>query len=374
LIATASAGEVARVPLVDALALGPERWDALVASSPSPSPFMRWAWLDAWAATAAPDALRESFVLMLRGSTGCDQALLPLGLRPVAFRRAAPLALTWAAGSVGCPDHLDIPARPDLVLDPMLPALEALPWDLVMLSGVAADGANVTRLVEAFARRGFPVRRARVDGCPFLDLPASWDDYLVSLSPTRRQSIRRKERKLIREHAGVVTDYAPERIEEGWAHLCSLHRQRWGGPGALGIPALERLLRRYAGALAANDELWLTTLDLDGEPAAAWLGFAWRDTVYFYQGGRAPRWEPQSVGQVLMGVMIRRAIEHGFRRFDFLRGRDAYKLSWTSTERVVEEVIVFRRGHRGAWLRALDWTARQRARAFRRGEYAGGDA
>jgi len=48
--------------------------------------------------------------------------------------------------------------------------------------------------------------------------------------------------------------------------------------------------------MAEQQRLWLTTLDLDGRPVAAWYGFASGDTVYFYQGGRDPRGSGESGG------------------------------------------------------------------------------
>ena len=105
-----AACEAARVPLRDALAYGPELWDELVASSPVPSPFMKWAWNSAWAGAATPAEVETSFAVVLNGSAGPARAVLPLSTRLVSFRRRKVRALTWAAGSVGCPDHLDVPA------------------------------------------------------------------------------------------------------------------------------------------------------------------------------------------------------------------------------------------------------------------------
>ena len=353
---------VARIALTDALAWGEGKWDDVVASSPMPSPFMRWGWHDAWAQSAPADEVDSSFTVTVHGSDGSLEAFLPLGISAITFRRARVTALTWATRGLGCPDHLDIPAPGGTRMEDIVALLERLPWDLVLLSGVAEGAANVSALVDAFGRRRYRARWTVLDSCPYLDLPTSWDAYLNGLSASRRQAIRRRERKLSREHAVTVTDYGVDRWEEGWSHLISLHEQRWGGPGALGIPALSRLLRRYTSVLASRGELWLTTLDIDGEPVAAWCGFTSGDTVYFYQSGRAPKWESDSVGHVLMGIMIRRAIEAGYRRFDFLRGRDPYKLSWTSTERLIYDVVIFRRGWRGLWLRALDYVGRVRAR------------
>lgn len=362
--------EIARVPLRDAIGYGPEVWDELVGSSPVPSPFMRWAWHSAWMDAAAPEEVESSFAVVINGSNGRPQALLPLGARTIAFRRVDVHALTWAVGSVGCPDHLEVPAVRGTDLRGTIPLLEAVPWDVIVLSGVAEGAANVEGLTDALAARGHGVRRAVVDACPYLDLPATWDEYLATLSASRRQLLRRKERKLIRESAGVVTDYAPDRVDEGWSRLRALHERRWGGPGALGAPLVDRLLRGFLSSLAERNELWLTTFDVHGEPAAAWCGFAWRDTVYFYQGGRDPKWDRESVGTVLLGAMIRRAIERGYKRFDLLRGRDAYKDAWTSAWRPIYEVVIFRRGWRGAWLRGVDLLGRVRARVRARPEFA----
>ena len=361
---------ITRLSLIDALARGSERWDAMLGSSASTSPFMRWAWHDAWAASASPEALQASFAILVGDPDAPVTGALPLGLRAVSFRRKRVTALTWAIGNIGCPDHLDFPLPPDAPLDDVIPLLEALPWDLIVFGGVADPAPNVTRLTEGFARRGFPVRRAPLDTCPWIALPDSWDTYLAGLSATRRQSIRRQERRLQREHTLTLTDYGVDRLDEGWRHLVSLHAARWGGPGVLGDPRLNCLLRRFSGELAASDELWLTTLDLDGQAVAAWHGFACGDTVYFYQSGRDPAYDSKSVGTTLMAAMIRRAIERGYRRFDLLRGDDAYKKDWGAVKRPIHEVVVFRPGWRGVWLRALDWVGRTRARLRSRPEFA----
>ena len=357
----ATAGNVARLSLAEALACGAEIWDGIVRRSPTPSPFMRWAWHNAWLETALSDEADSAFVLAVHGPDRSIDALIPLALRSTSFRRAPARALVWPIGDLGCPDHLDLPATPDALFDQVTPWLEGEAWDLVLLRNVADGAAGVARLCAAVERRGYAVRRSPGEACPYLDLPATWDAYLASLSPTRRQTIRRKERALGREHTVAISDYSPHRVEDGWRHLRVLHEQRWGHAGAFADARLERLLRRFTSDLAERDEVWLTTLDVDGTPVAAWYGFAWLDTVYFYQGGRDPEWESHSVGAVLMGAMIRRAIERGYRRFDFLRGREPYKLSWTSTERLEYDVVVFRRGWRGAFLRGLDVIGAARA-------------
>jgi CelD/BcsL family acetyltransferase involved in cellulose biosynthesis len=357
------------MPLSDALALGGATWEALEASAAAPSPFMSWAWHRAWADAAPGADVAASEALVLRGADGVVQAILPMRLQRVSFHRVPVTALTWAVGDAGCPDHLDLLSRPGAPVDELATALEALPWELLILSNLAPGAETTQRLSESFATRGYEVRRQKLWVCPYLELSADWERYLATLTPTRRQTLRRKERQLQRQHGMRITDYEGAQVETGLNSLFSLHERRWdreGGAGAFQDPSVRRLHRRFAAELAARRQLWLSTLDIEGEPVAAWYGFTRGETVYFYQSGRNPDWERHSVGLVLMSAMIQRAIERGYRRFDFLRGADPYKQQWTATQQITEEITIFRRGLRGRALRALDTFGELRAR-LRRG-------
>jgi CelD/BcsL family acetyltransferase involved in cellulose biosynthesis len=362
------------VSLQDALDQGPVQWDRLLESSPVVSPFATWAWHRAWANAAPPEDLAASHVVMLRGAEGTLQAVLPVAVRPATFRRRPAAVLTWAIGDVGCPDHLEVPALPNAPLAALIPTLASLPWDVAILSNLAPEAPNAMRLAAAFTNAGFAVRRKTLWSCPYIELPATWEEYLASLSSSRRQRLRRYERKLQRDHTVTITDYGVERLEEGWQQLVSLHRQRWAGAGVFDDPQVARMHRSFLHELAGRGGLWLTTIELNGQPAAAWYGFTDRDTVHFYQSGRDLRWEDESVGVVLMTVMIRRAIERGYRRFDFLRGDEAYKGLWTASQRSTAELVIFRPGWRGLWLRGLDLAAllRARMRGRRAGDHARG--
>ena len=355
---------VTRASLSDALALGPDAWDALLARGTSPSPFMSWGWHRAWADSAPPEELDASRVLLLHGSDRALHAVVPVRMCRVQFHRVWVRALNWAIGDIGCPDQLDVLALAEADMRSLAAAIEAMPWEIIVLDNLVERAPNAERLCAALAARGHAIRRSPLWSCPRLELPRSWDIYLATLSANRRQILRRKERSLFRDHAAAVVDYGEDRLDEGWGHLLRLHEQRWDGAGggAFRDPRSERLQRQFAGEMAKQKRLWLSTLDLEGQPAAAWYGFSSGDTVYFYQGGRDPRWERESVGLVLMGMMIQRAIQQGYRAFDFLRGDDPYKQQWTPARRTTSETVIFRSGWRRLWLRALD-----AASAFRQG-------
>lgn len=357
-IASARSSVAARVPLPDALAFGPELWDQLLAQAGTRSPFLTWAWHRACADAVPPEELGSCQVVVLRGATGDVEAVFPFRVQRDRHWGVPVTELGWSFGDLGCPDHLDILATPEADFDALAGALQELPWVAIRLGNVAEAASNVARFCAACEERGWKVRRRSLGRYLYLELPGTWDGYLSSLSSHARHAIRRKERKLSREHDVTLTDYGQERLEEGLRHLQRLHAARWGGGGAFRDPVWERLHRRFTASLAERGQLWLATLDLDGEPAAAWYGFALGDTVYHYQSGRDPRREQARVGSVLMGLMIRRAIERGYRRLDLLRGEESYKTEWTQTARRCSEITVFRTGWRGAAFRRLDWIQR----------------
>lgn len=354
-----------RMSLSEALALGPDVWDEIRAQAESRSPFMSWEWHRAWA-DADPEAAAAEALVVRAGNA--VQAIVPLLSRHIRFHRVPVRALTWAIGDLGCPDHLDVLATPATDVAAFVPPLEEIEWDVIVLSNLAADAPVALRLAEAMAARGHATQRQPLWVCPYLDLTGDWESYLKNMSRNRRQALRYMDKNLRRHHTVTITDYDGARVEEGWERLVDLHERRWtdaGGAGAFRDPRVGRLHRRFTAELARRGQLWLTTLDLDGEPAAAWYGFTCGDTAYFYQSGRDPRWERESVGQVLLATMIRRAMERGLKRFDFLRGEDPYKRQWTTVGRTTEEITIFRRGWRGRWLRGVDTLAGVRARLRR---------
>lgn len=368
---TAQQSTAAHGSLVETLDLGASVWDELLGRANITSPFVSWAWHQAWREGSqncgeAQD-VTAARVVALRSGSGRLEALFPFRVSRTRFRGVPVQVLSWAIGDVGCPDHLELPASPEADLDALVDALEEVSWDVIVLNNVAQAASNLDRFCEACERRSWTVRRSPLWPCPYLELPGSWDAYLAQLSRHRREAVRRRERRLSREHKVSVSDYGGARFLEGWHHLTWLHSVRWGGEGVLREGwTTERLQRSFASWLDQRGQLWLSTLDVDGAPVAVWYGFVFADTVYYYQGGWDPRWAHSEVGSILLGAMIRRAIERRHRVFDFLRGAERYKAHWTSTSRPCYEIVVTRPSVRGAALRGLDWVARHRVRKWLR--------
>jgi CelD/BcsL family acetyltransferase involved in cellulose biosynthesis len=335
------------LPFVTALGLGAEAWDA--GDEAVTSPFQRFEWHAAWHSVASSHDRSAAFVLACFDEDGTIRDLMPLARSRKRIGMARARALTWPDEDLGCPDHLDVPLQ-DAAIHGVVDRILGLEWDVLMLGNLAENAPRAKRLADQLAKSGCHIAASAAEPCPGMDLPGSWDEYLAGQSATRRQTIRRKERKLTRSYEVVVRDYSGATFDEGWRTLNALHCERWAN-GTAFTPQVAQLHREFAKSLASRNALWLTTLELNGTAAAAWYGFTEGDTVFFFQSGRSVQHEQDSVGQVLMGMMIRRAIERGFRRFDFLRGDEPYKATWTSDRRTTWELFATRPGPRGAWLR-----------------------
>jgi glycosyltransferase involved in cell wall biosynthesis len=161
------------------------------------------------------------------------------------------------------------------------------------------------------------------DPCLIVDLPTSWDDYLISLP--------QKLRKSIREAQGEVRLLGAEGIEE----LFRLHGLRWKDKGEEGVLADTRV-QEFHREVARNFERegWLRLAGLfDGATCAGIVyAFERRDRLYFYLGGFDPRYTEWSPGNVLIAYLIEHALSHGIRWADFLRGSEPYKFRWGAKE------------------------------------------
>src|SRR5204863_193458 len=185
----------------------------------------------------------------------------------------------------------------------------------------SATGSNMTciPLVEALARDPAAweqLRERSRAASPF----AGWAWHRAWADSASEEELQASTGIVVRDARGRTAALLPVAVGTVTFRRRPVAGLSWaiGGGGTFSDPRVERLHRTFAAELSRQGRLWLTTLDLDGTPAAAWYGFADRDTVYFYQSGRDPRWEEKSVGVALMVKMIRRAIERGYRRFDFL--------------------------------------------------------
>ena len=347
-------------------------WDALVAVTPSATPFARYcvhrAWWEAYGATAHDQTLAVAdgagklvgiAPLMHRHELELGDVAARTSLRHAPGPALRPVPESATAVFFGASYHSDYatvlaaPADLPAVCDAVaayLAAQDCSHWDVVDLRRLRAGDPATLELQAAFERRaeqfGLCVVRDIEDVCPVVDLPAGGDfeAFLGTLGKKERHEIRRKIRRA--EAAGPVELVSSPDPSADLDAFVELHQKRWGADGLFPPTAGGAASRRFFAGLfsdcAEAGVVDLSFLTVGGRRIAAGVTFDDAQTVYYYNAGVETDARDLSPGVVMVACFAQRAIEQGRKRLDFLRGNEPYKYEWGAVDVPVERLLVLR--------------------------------
>jgi hypothetical protein len=360
--------------------LDPASWDALVATTPAATPFSRWAFHRAWWDAYGANAHEETVVLV---PAAAPDTAAPVAIAPLMHRHEVepgdlelrttmrhgegavltpvpPDAKAVFFGSSYHADYATILAAPE----DLPPTAEALaeylgqggdpvhpaPWDAVDLRRLRCDDAAADALAGAFGRReiahGWTLNVEREDVCPVATLPAGAgiDDYLATLGKKERHEIRRKVRRAEAVGEVVLTDAADPLSE--LPEFIDLHQRRWGARGLFpdtpGGAQSRLFVRRLFELFGPRGPLRLAFLSVGGRRIAAGITIETPREILYYNAGVDPDARELSPGVLLVERYVRRALEQGIERLDFLRGDEPYKYEWGATDEPIQRLLVRR--------------------------------
>jgi CelD/BcsL family acetyltransferase involved in cellulose biosynthesis len=192
-------------------------------------------------------------------------------------------------------------------------------------------------------------RLMRTEPSPVLDAGgADFDGWLATKSKNFRDQARRRERKLRREHDSVELRLTedPDRLAADYEQLVRLHDAHWGERSRSFRGERHAFHADFTRTALERGWLRLWTLEVDGQAAAAWLGYRFGGIEWYYQAGRDPALEKEAVGFVLLVHTIRTALDDGMREYRLLLGGESYKDRFANADHGLETVAV-PRGARG---------------------------
>jgi CelD/BcsL family acetyltransferase involved in cellulose biosynthesis len=174
-------------------------------------------------------------------------------------------------------------------------------------------------------------------GAHLANLGQDWDAFFAS---KRSGATRKRERRQFQNLAkyGEVRFAEPTETAEIERTLAVLFEQKAASFARLGI---ENFLtrpghREFFADLATSGAGGLShvsRLDVGETWAATNFGLEFRGRYYLlissYEHGELSRF---GLGRAHIQALMRRAIEHGLREFDFTIGDEAYKLDWSDTK------------------------------------------
>jgi CelD/BcsL family acetyltransferase involved in cellulose biosynthesis len=233
---------------------------------------------------------------------------------------------SFIGGSDVC-DYLDfvvVPGSEDGFFCALLDNLKAEGIHRLDLAPLRPDSIVQTSLINVAPQQKWQVSCSPEDVTVELNLPASWEEYLQLLSGKQRHELNRKLRRLNEEgdlnHRTSLDANQPD--IDIFLHLFRDSRQ---DKAAFLTPQMESFFKSIARAMADQKLLRLNILELDKKPVAATMCFDYHDTVYLYNSGYEPDYGWLSVGVISKALCIKDSIERHKKRFDFLKGAEAYK-------------------------------------------------
>jgi CelD/BcsL family acetyltransferase involved in cellulose biosynthesis len=301
-----------------------QSFDSLVSSWPDLRQRLRWdsvfvlpCWLGVW--WHAFGAGAELYLSAVR------QSETTIGVAPLLFRGNEASFI----GSADVCDYLDFvvaPGREHDFFDILLNDLRQKGISRLDLHSLRPDSAAATDLVAMAQDRGYEVYCEQEDVSFELDLPSSWDEYLGMLSTKQRHEVRRKLRRL---HQAGDANYRLVNDSEAVPRILDtflkLFRKSSEDKAAFMTPRMESFFASLAETMGEAGLLNFGVLEFNASPVAALMYLDYRDNVYLYNSGYDPQYGSLSVGLLSKVLCIKDNIERGKKRFDFLKGREAYK-------------------------------------------------
>jgi CelD/BcsL family acetyltransferase involved in cellulose biosynthesis len=310
-----------------------DNWNELLCHSALENPFQSHQWFLTWWQVYGNG---ELYIITCSDDIS-GKLLGALPLYKSRIGNIVPLTVLRFLGSgQGSADFLGCLARQGIehlifkaCLDILLKSSDS--WDLIELQDMDADSLFYLFLKDAGIHNIVEMRDQN-KRCPYLALPNSWDGLVNGVSKKVRQRIGYYRRAL--DKKGVVTFELledPSELAGALSDMIRLRQDRMEQKGITTAPVTDSYYS-FHGQLMPRllecGKLKFYFLRLDGERIAYLYLFSGGSSVYFYQTGFDRTWSSQSVGFVLLGMVLEKTIADGYTVFEFLRGLERYKFEW----------------------------------------------
>lgn len=338
-----------------------QEWNSLLKTSLADSIFLRHDWLFTWwEAFGGHGTL--SIVLVRDGGTNAILGILPTYIdvgRPLPAIRTLKYLGGYGVGA----DFLDCIVDQDRASEVLTFVVKYLrqacgkEWDVLSLNDMDTTSEFYALLCSCndldihCTRDGFTP-------CPYLKLSGDWDTFFKELSSKMKHKIKTRRRTFVQ--AGAVTIEhitSAAQIDDALRDHWKFRSSRLNAKGVAVRPMSEAYRRFHSTVCTKFLEqglLRLAYMAVGEERIALVYGFAFNGRYYYYQTSFNEAWAKQSVGFILLGYEIERAIGDGCHAFEFLRGEEPYKYDWgEARERKLGQIILFSSTVRGTVCRLL---------------------
>ncbi|MBC7911254.1 MAG: GNAT family N-acetyltransferase [Pyrinomonadaceae bacterium] len=315
--------------LPDIIALAPE-WDAVLELSNCNRAFSSSKW---FIATCRHHVALQPYVIIARRGESLA-GILPLVLTDTAQVAAFPNYLTDYSDAIAA---VDDSAAVSGLLHYALSAPNG--YQQLVLSNIRRD-SHCLRAMQMIEPRGWieePFREIVL--CYYLQLPASHDAFLKTKGSRFRKRLKRLERLADKSNLAArelePDSFPPRLLPEAFL---SLHLQRQNIKSCFASAAAQSFVEEVVPALFQERMIRACAL-VDGDKLVAIdLYTMGSKSLCAWNGGFLAEAEHCSPGKLLINAGIKLACALRLEEFDFMRGPEAYKTSWSNKTRSIGHV------------------------------------
>jgi CelD/BcsL family acetyltransferase involved in cellulose biosynthesis len=186
--------------------------------------------------------------------------------------------------------------------------------------------------------QGWTLQVEKQEVAPYIELPESWDEYLLSLERKQRKELKRKIRRL--EEKNSFYQCKPETVRQDFEEFVKLHRLSDPDKNKFMSEKMKEFFWAVKTCKFPGWQSHLCFLRIDKKVVASVMTFESDDEVWLYNSGYDPEFSYYSVGLLLKSYKIKKAIEDGKKRYDFLRGNERYKYDLGAKDLQLYQIVI----------------------------------
>ena len=325
-------------------------WNNLLSESDNNNIFLTHEWVASWWQVFKEN--KEFFSLTVRDENNELIGIAPLFIEKEKYFKFIPFTVVKFLGMNSVqPDYLGFIIKRGLEKVVIPSIVDALikhqdQWDLLLFGDLTFGISSNDNLIQTARQKGFLWHIDRNE-CPYLPLPQNEDEFYSHFKKKKRYNLKRQVRLLSDnfryEYArGCRKDENHKLMDR----LIYLHKNRAKSAqrgDAFHCPAIVKFHHLLVDQMFDKKWLMLYYIKLNDEIECCLYAFCYDQKFYFYQSGFNPRLAKYSLGSVIVLNTILSAIGMNCREYDFLKGNEQYKFSWTKDIRITETLFVCRK-------------------------------
>jgi len=182
---------------------------------------------------------------------------------------------------------------------------------------------------------------------PYSKLPKDWDTFLAGLSPSFRQTVRRKLKKALKSDQVYMKTYTGQDFIEP---LMQVSKNTWQHAQGTCMGSKTHIKQFYEKIITDADKsgsLYSAILFSDDTPIAFEFNLTCGETLYNFKLGFDSRFSDLSAGMVLKALFIQELLSDNSKikvnEYDYMGASGGYKLNWADEIRGHVTISLYRR-------------------------------